>query len=194
MINSVINNFSDHTQLVHNILSNPEKLHAIRDISYEIYDCYKRGNKILIAGNGGSAADAQHMAGELIGQFMYLDRPSVPTIALSTDTSVITSIANDRGFDAIYSRQVEGLGNPGDIYIVISTSGNSTNLVESAKVAKGKGMIVYGLLGKDGGILRDLCNYAFIVESDSTPRIQEIHLLVYHTICEIVEKLVKYDE
>ncbi len=147
----------------------------------------ERGNKILIAGNGGSAADAQHWAAEFIGRYK-MERASLPAIALSTDTSALTAIGNDYGYEVVFSRQLEGLGSQGDLFIAISTSGNSQNLIKAIEVAKSKGIQVFGLLGKDGGKMKELCDYALVVPSNNTPRVQETHLVIYHTICEEVEK------
>jgi len=156
-------------------------------ISLAIIDAYERNNKILIAGNGGSAADSQHISGELVNKF-YHERKALSAISLSTDTSVITSWANDKHYDYVFERQVEAHGKPGDILIVISTSGNSQNLVNAVHKAREMKMITISLLGKSGGRLKGLCDYEIIVPSQDTPRIQEAHQVIYHTICEIVEK------
>ena len=153
----------------------------------EITECYKKHNKVLIFGNGGSAADAQHIAAELIGRFKK-ERKSLPAIALTTDTSVISSLANDYSFEKIFSRQCESLVTKGDIVIGISTSGESTNVKKGLKVAKEKGAITIGLLGKNGGSISQLTDISIIIKSDSTPRIQEGHRVVYHIICDQVEK------
>ncbi|MDD4151407.1 MAG: D-sedoheptulose 7-phosphate isomerase [Candidatus Gracilibacteria bacterium] len=166
------------------IEKNEQKLEEIINL---IKKTFEEGNKLLIAGNGGSAADSQHWAAEFISRYK-LERKSLPAIALSTDTSALTAIGNDYSFDKVFSRQVEGLGNTGDIFIGLSTSGNSKNILEAMKVAKEKGIICIGLLGKDGGLIKGLCDYSLIVESNDTPRIQETHLVIYHTICEEVEK------
>ncbi len=150
----------------------------------------KNGGKILIAGNGGSASDAQHFAGELVGRFL-LERKALPAIALNTDTSVMTSIGNDYSYDTIFSRQVEALGKKGDIFFGISTSGNSKNIVEATLKAKEQGLITIGLLGRDGGKLKDICDFSLIVPFDSTARIQEVHIMTIHLICELVEKDLK---
>ncbi|NQZ85565.1 MAG: D-sedoheptulose 7-phosphate isomerase [Nanoarchaeales archaeon] len=158
----------------------------ISNIVKKVIDCLKSGNKILICGNGGSAADSQHFAAELIGRYK-LERVSLPAIALTTDTSIITAIGNDYGYDKIFSKQVEGLGQKGDILIGISTSGNSQNILEAYNVAKSRGVTCIGLLGRDGGEMAELGDLNFIVPSNNTPRIQEAHILVIHTICEIME-------
>ncbi len=147
----------------------------------------KNGNKILICGNGGSAADSQHFAAEIVGRFEK-ERKGYPAIALTTDTSALTAIGNDYGFDKIFSRQVEALGEKGDILIGISTSGNSQNVIEAVKVAKQMGLFTVGFLGKDGGKLKDLVDYPFIVKHESTARIQEVHLTLEHTLCKIIDE------
>jgi D-sedoheptulose 7-phosphate isomerase len=146
----------------------------------------KFGNKLLICGNGGSAADSQHFAAEVVGRFEK-ERRGFSAIALTTDTSALTAIGNDYGFDKVFSRQVEALGQKGDILIGISTSGNSKNVIEAVKVAKGLGIFTVGLLGKDGGQLKDLVDKAFIVRSNNTARIQEIHITFIHAICRVLD-------
>jgi len=146
----------------------------------------KLGNKLLICGNGGSAADSQHFAAEVVGRFEK-ERKGFSAIALTTDTSALTAIGNDYGFDKVFSRQVEALGQKGDILIGISTSGNSKNVIEAVKVAKGLGIFTVGLLGKDGGQLKDLVDKAFIVRSINTARIQEVHITFIHAICRVLD-------
>jgi phosphoheptose isomerase (EC 5.3.1.-) len=146
----------------------------------------KFGNKLLICGNGGSAADSQHFAAEVVGRFEK-ERKGFSAIALTTDTSALTAIGNDYGFDKVFSRQVEALGQKGDILIGISTSGNSKNVIEAVKVAKGLGIFTVGLLGKDGGQLKDLVDKAFIVRSNNTARIQEVHITFIHAICRVLD-------
>jgi D-sedoheptulose 7-phosphate isomerase len=146
----------------------------------------KAGYKILICGNGGSAADSQHFAAEIVGRFEK-ERKGYPAIALTTDTSALTAIGNDYGFDRIFSRQVEALGEKGDILIGISTSGNSENVIKAVEVAKGMGIFTVGFLGKDGGKLKEVVDKAFIVKHSSTARIQEVHLTLEHTLCKIID-------
>lgn len=146
-----------------------------------------RGGKILLAGNGGSAADAQHIAAEFVGRFVR-ERMSLPAIALTTDTSALTAIANDYGFDAIFARQIAGLGNKNDVFIGISTSGNSPNIVRAVAAAREKGLKIVIFSGRDGGILRGAADVEIIVPSDVTARIQEMHILVGHIICEFVDE------
>ncbi len=172
------------------IEENEEKL---KEAIEKIIEALERGNKILICGNGGSAADAQHFAAELVGRFK-LERKGLPAIALTTDTSILTAIGNDYSFDNIFERQVEALGKEGDVLIGISTSGNSENVIRAVKKAKELNIYTIGLLGKGGGKLKDLVDLALIVPSNNTPRIQECHVTIYHVICEEVEKRLFSDQ
>ena len=156
----------------------------------EITKTLRNGKKIILFGNGGSAADAQHIAAELIGRFK-LKRDSLPAISLTTDSSVITSIANDFSFDEIFSRQCESLVSNGDTVIGISTSGNSKNVFNGLKVSKSIGATTIGLLGNDGGIIKNIVDIPITVESSSTSNIQEAHRVIYHIICQIVESEMK---
>ena len=151
-----------------------------------IENAYRSGKKILIAGNGGSAGDAQHIAAELVSRFFY-DRPGLPAIALTTDSSMLTAIGNDYGFDLLFSRQVQAQGNEGDIFIGISTSGNSKNVIEAVNEAKKKKIYTIALCG-DSGELRNISDMALEAPSDCTPYIQECHILIGHIICALVEK------
>jgi D-sedoheptulose 7-phosphate isomerase len=146
----------------------------------------KSGGKLLIFGNGGSAADSQHIAGELVNKFLQ-QRRALPAIALTTDGGVLTCIANDTGFENIFARQIEALGNSGDVCLAISTSGQSANIVVACEQARSQGIKVIGLLGRDGGKVAPLCDLALIVPSDDTQRIQETHNLIGHILCELVE-------
>ena len=152
-----------------------------------IAEALKAGKKVLFFGNGGSAADAQHMACELIGRYKK-ERKALPAIALSTNTSNLTAISNDYSFDDIFSRQIEGLGQKGDIAFGISTSGNSRNVIKAIELAKKQGLKTIGLLGCDGGKIKDISDLSIIVPAKSTPRIQESHLTIEHIICELVEE------
>ncbi len=162
------------------------KFDIIERIANLILYAIKNGNKLMICGNGGSAADAQHMAAEFVNRFLK-ERKPLAAIALSTDTSNITSIANDYSFDEIFSKQVEAIGKKGDILVGISTSGNSKNVLKAFEVAKNMGITTIGILGKDGGEIAKISDLNFIVNSSTTPRIQEIHIFVIHTICQMVE-------
>ena len=151
------------------------------------FNALKNNKKILIAGNGGSAADAQHFSAELTGRFKN-ERISLPAIALTTDTSAMTAIANDYGYEYVFSRQLEGLGNEGDVFIGISTSGNSQNVINAINKAKEKNIKIITLTGKDGGKMKNLGDINVIIPSNNTPIIQEMHIMVLHMICEIIEE------
>ncbi|MBT2145638.1 MULTISPECIES: D-sedoheptulose 7-phosphate isomerase [unclassified Rhodanobacter] len=149
-------------------------------------EALKRGNKLLFAGNGGSAADAQHWAGELVSRFNF-DRPGLAAIALTTDTSILTAIGNDYGYDYIFARQIEALGRGGDLLFAISTSGNSKNIVRAIKAARDAGIGVIGFTGRGGGAMADLCDVCFRMPSGETPKIQEGHEFLGHLICGLIE-------
>ena len=180
-------------QLIHTIkcLSSIQTQWSVVDticsVSNLIIDAYRHGNKTLIAGNGGSAADAQHLAGEFVSKF-YFDRPGLPSIALTTDTSILTAIGNDYGYERLFARQIEANGNKGDVFIGISTSGNSKNIIEALKTCKKKDITTVGFTGASGGEMAALCSYCIKVPSTETPRIQETHIVVGHIICSIVEE------
>lgn len=164
-----------------------EKIILISEI---IIDALRNGNKVLIAGNGGSAADSQHIAAEFVGRFA-LERKGLPAIALTTDSSNLTSISNDYSFDDVFSRQIEALGNKNDVFVGISTSGNSKNIINAVNMSKQQGLKTICLLGKDGGKLKNLCDYNITFNYSETARVQEHHILTYHLICEFVEKAMK---
>ncbi|MEA2098845.1 MAG: D-sedoheptulose 7-phosphate isomerase [Campylobacterota bacterium] len=169
------------------IYENNSVIDVIERISKLCIELYKGNNKTILAGNGGSAADAQHIAAELVGRYGF-DRPSIPSLALTTDTSSLTAIGNDYGYDKIFSRQLEGMGQDGDIFIGISTSGNSQNIINAFEVAKNKNILTVALVGKDGGMMAKIADIALVVPSNSTPRIQESHILIGHILCDIIEK------
>jgi len=154
-----------------------------------IVECINKKNKIVLFGNGGSAADAQHIAAEFVGRF-EIDRESFPAIALTTDSSVITSLANDYSYDMVFSRQCESLISQGDVAIGISTSGNSKNVENGLITAKKKGAITIGLLGNNGGKIKNVVDIPIIVDSSSTAKVQEVHRVIYHIICENVERII----
>ncbi|MCK5130437.1 MAG: D-sedoheptulose 7-phosphate isomerase [Clostridiales bacterium] len=158
----------------------------IINIIKAIITSYKNEGKVILLGNGGSAADAQHIAAEFVGRFA-VNRPPLPAIALTTDSSILTAVGNDYGFNKIFARQVEAIVNENDVVIGISTSGNSPNVLEALKVAKGKGATIIGFSGV-GGKLSDIVDISFNVPSNNTPRIQEVHITVLHIICDQVEK------
>lgn len=186
MKNSIEKIVEEHISCI-NKLGNENYVNVIEKIVCFQIEALKQGGKILIAGNGGSASDAQHYAGEIVGRFL-LERRALPAIALNTDTSVLTCIGNDYGFNSIFSRQVEALGLQGDIFVGISTSGNSQNIIEAINMAKNKKMVTIGLVGNDGGKISQLCDVSLIIPSKITARIQEAHIIAIHTICELVEK------
>ena len=169
------------------IYNNDDLLNKIVEVAQKCVKLYKGSNKTILAGNGGSAADAQHIAAELVGRYGF-DRPSIPSLALTTDTSNLTAIGNDYGYDKVFSRQLEGMGQEGDIFIGISTSGNSKNLLNAFEVAKEKNILSVALVGKDGGNMAKSADISLVVPSNSTPRIQESHILIGHILCDIIEK------
>jgi D-sedoheptulose 7-phosphate isomerase len=160
---------------------------AVARVGVAMVEALQRGNTLLFAGNGGSAADSQHIAGEFISRF-HFDRPALPAIALTVDTSVLTAIGNDYGYELVFSRQIDALGRRGDIFVAISTSGNSPNILAGIAAAKKKGIMVVGLTGRSGGKMKSMCDECLCVPSDETPRIQEGHLVTYHLLCGFVEE------
>jgi len=148
---------------------------------------FRSNNKLLVMGNGGSAADAQHFVGEIVGRFK-MERSALPAVALSTDTSILTAIGNDYGFDLVFRRQVEALAARGDAVVGISTSGNSPNVLAALQLAQERGCRTISLLGRDGGRIKDACELSLIVPSDDTPRIQEGHITIIHIVCDLVER------
>ena len=165
-----------------------EQLHAKIEEAVEVISAaFAKGNKVLFCGNGGSASDAQHLAAEFSGRF-YKDRKALPAEALHCNTSYLTAVANDYGFEHVYARLVEGTGNEGDVLVAFSTSGNSENIVQALKVARQKKMSTIGFTGLHGGVMNDYCNLIFLAPSKITPRIQECHILLGHIICELVEE------
>jgi D-sedoheptulose 7-phosphate isomerase len=158
----------------------------ISDVGIAMQECIRNGGKILIMGNGGSAADSQHIAAEIVGRFKK-ERKGLPAIALTTDTSIITSVGNDYGYHYIFARQVEALCRPEDLVIGITTSGNSANVVNAIEAANAIGATTIGMTGGTGGKLNDLCKYNIVIPSDVTARIQEAHIFVGHSLCEILE-------
>ncbi|WP_187647928.1 D-sedoheptulose 7-phosphate isomerase [Nitrosophilus labii] len=167
---------------------------VVEELKFHIYtasiicvEALKNQKKILLFGNGGSAADAQHLAAELVGRFKK-ERRSLPAIALTTDTSALTAIGNDYGFEEVFARQLDGLANEGDVAIGISTSGNSENVLRALEIAKTKGCKTIGLSGRDGGKMAALCDANIVVPSNETPRIQEMHIMIGHIICNVIDE------
>ncbi|MDR1653377.1 MAG: D-sedoheptulose 7-phosphate isomerase [Prevotellaceae bacterium] len=187
MNNNIIEQIKKSIEVKQLLLSDAGLLAKIENATQMITTAYRNGNKTLLAGNGGSAADAQHIAGEFVSKF-YFDRPGIASIALTTDTSIITAIGNDYGYDKLFARQVQAQGVTGDVFIGISTSGNSENIVKALAVCKEKGIISVGLTGSNQGKMDDLCDICIKVPSCETPRIQESHILIGHIICCIVEE------
>lgn len=188
MLKEIKDIIRDSINVKSSLLEDEELISNILKAVNIVVSSLRAGKKLLIAGNGGSAADSQHIAAELIGRLNIKDRNPIPAIALTTDTSILTAISNDFGYEFVFEKQIQALANPGDIFLVISTSGNSINLVNAVNKAKNLGMISIGLLGKDGGKLKDLVDIPIIVRHSNTQRIQESHLLIEHIICELVEQ------
>ena len=191
MESEIIGFIAEHLEVVNLLKTNIEE---IKKITEELIWCFKRGNKVLIFGNGGSAADAQHFAAELVNDYK-IKRASLPVLALTTNTSALTSISNDSSFDNVFVKQVEAFANKGDVAVIFTTSdaeekdhGHSTNIYKGVIAAKNKGAKVIGFLGEKGVKISKLVDLAFIVKSKNTPRVQECHELAYHIISELVEK------
>lgn len=184
MKQTITNEFQSHLETINNVINHMED--QLADASELAVETLKNGNKILLCGNGGSAADAQHIAAELTGRYKT-ERRGLPGIALTTDTSALTAIGNDYGYDRVFDRQVESLANKGDLIIGISTSGNSGNVISALKVGKELGCKTLGFTGKNGGAMNEICDINLVVPSNNTPRIQEMHILFGHTICQIID-------
>ena len=168
------------------ILNNPVLLETINQVVDQVTAAFQNGKRIYFCGNGGSAADAQHLAAEFSGRF-YTDRKALPAEALDCNTSYLTAVANDYGYDVVYSRMIDGIGEAGDMLIGLSTSGNSINIMKAFEVAKAKGIITVAFTGESGGKMKDLARYLINVPSGDTPRIQESHITIGHIICQLVE-------
>ncbi len=187
MKNEIARIIRESISLKNEILSNNLQLESIETAANTIIDCYKNGKKVLFCGNGGSAADAQHLAAELSGRF-YFNRPPLQAEALHVNTSFLTAVANDFGFDFTFARMVEAWGKSGDVLVALSTSGNSPNILKAIDAAHTLGMTIIGFTGNGGGKMADICNVLINITSTNTPRIQEAHILIGHIICEQVEK------
>lgn len=181
------NYINDSLEIKTLILNDKDFLANVSAVAGEIIECYKKGGKVLLAGNGGSAADAQHIACEFVSKFCF-ERQGLPAIALTVNTSLLTAIGNDYGYEKIFSKQIEASGNNGDIFIAISTSGNSKNIIDAINEAKRKGLKTIGMVGHNACKMDDICDYVLKVPSCETPKIQEIHIMLGHIICAIVEK------
>jgi len=176
--------FAESIEVKHETLK--KNLTPIIDAAQVIITAFKAGHKLFFCGNGGSAADSQHIAAEFVGRFQK-ERKAWPAIALTTDSSALTALGNDYSFDIVFSRQLQALGQKGDVLIAISTSGNSKNILEAVKQSKAMGITTVGVTGGSGGLLANLCDIPIIAASHKTARIQESHLVIFHTICELVE-------
>jgi D-sedoheptulose 7-phosphate isomerase len=182
----IIESINESIQTKHRILDDAHLVEVIREVADTCAETFCDGNKVLFCGNGGSAADAQHLAAEFSGRFNY-DRAPLPSEALHVNTSYLTAVANDYSFSEVYSRILNGIGNEGDVLIAISTSGNSANIIRALETAREIGIITVGLTGATGGKMKDLCDFLINVPSTETPRIQESHIMIGHIICEYVE-------
>lgn len=187
MKNYIQRQIADSAATKQAILENEALIDVIVSVAQACVAVYRNGKKTLLAGNGGSAADAQHIAAELVGRYGF-DRPSLPSLALTTDSSNLTAIGNDYGYDKVFSRQLEGMAQEGDLFIGISTSGNSQNVINAFESAKERGVTTVALVGRDGGKMAEMADYAIIIPSNATPRIQESHILIGHILCDIIEK------
>lgn len=184
-MNRIEDAFDRHAELLARVRLMSGQISQLAD---SVIDTLERGNKILLCGNGGSAADAQHIAAELTGRFLEKDRRPLPAIALTTDTSALTAVGNDFGFDSVFSRQVEALAVKGDMLIGLTTSGNSNNVIAALEMARKLGCVTVALTGGDGGRARLATEFCLAVPSQETPRIQEIHILLGHILCDLVDQ------
>src|SRR5579863_9426693 len=175
------------------LLQNTEIISSVAKVSELLIDAFRTGYKVILFGNGGSAADAQHIAAEFVGRFAF-DRPALPALALSVNTSCVTAIGNDYGFDLVFSRQIEALAHPGDLAIGISTSGNSANVLQGLEKARKIGLGTVALTGCTGGKLKNAVDYCICAPSNETPRIQECHILIGHIISELVEETIFHEQ
>ena len=183
----ILEQVDELTQVNQKMFSDKLLISKLAEVSSICINTFKKDGKLLIAGNGGSAADAQHFAGELVSRFLF-DRPALSATALTTDSSILTAIGNDYGYEDVFARQIQAHGRSGDVFIAISTSGNSSNILKAIQTAKAIGLVVIGLTGRSGGKMKDMCDVCLCAPSDSTPRIQECHLFFEHTLCACIEE------
>lgn len=183
------NQITEAQRVMTSMLTEPVLLEIVEAASRACIECLQNGGKILLAGNGGSAADAQHIAGEFVSRFAF-DRHGLAAIALTTDTSILTAIGNDYGYDKLFARQIQALGQKGDVFIGYTTSGKSPNILLALKEARLRGLICIGLTGNRGGPILELCDYLLEVPSADTPKIQEGHLVLGHILCGLVENTI----
>ena len=176
-------------ELLENMASDTVLQENLRRAALTCINCLRSGGKIMLAGNGGSAADAQHIAGELVSRFIF-DRPGLPALALTTDTSILTAIGNDYGYEHLFARQIQALGRRGDVLIAYSTSGKSANILRAVEAARDKGMETIGYTGNRGGPMQNLCDILLEVPSSETPKIQEGHLVLGHILCGLIENAI----
>ena len=188
MIEKIKNIISSSIAVKQSVLSDINLVSTVENIAVEMVKCLKQGGRIYFCGNGGSAADAQHLAAEFSGRF-YTDRKALPAEALHCNTSYLTAVANDYSYDVVYARLIEGIANDGDFVVGLSTSGNSANIVKAFEAALSKKVVTVGFTGKDGGKMKPLSDYLLNVPSTDTPRIQESHIMLGHIICQMVEEL-----
>jgi D-sedoheptulose 7-phosphate isomerase len=185
-ISTITHQIKSSISVKQKILDDINVVKSIQDAANLCISAYLSSNRLLIAGNGGSASDAQHIAAELVSRFEY-DRPGLPSLALTTDTSILTAVGNDYGYEAIFSRQLQAHAKPSDIFLAISTSGNSNNIIAAAEYANKNQIQTIGLTGNTGGKLKSLCEICICVPSDNTARIQEAHILIGHILCKAIE-------
>lgn len=185
MNQEIMSQFAAHRNLLDRV--EREMTPQIVEMVTMLADTFTRGGKLLVMGNGGSAADSQHFVAEIVSRFR-MERRGLPAIALSTDTSILTAIGNDYGFDRVFRRQIEALAVSGDMVVGISTSGNSANVMQAFELAREKGCRTVGLLGNDGGSIRSYCDLPLIVPTGDTPRVQEVHITIIHIVCDLLEK------
>lgn len=182
----ITSKIQESQQVMSSMLADDALLERLEAAANECIDAMRSGNKVLLAGNGGSAADAQHIAGEFVSRFAF-DRPGLPAMALTTDTSILTAIGNDYGFERLFARQVQAHGQAGDVFIGYTTSGKSRNILLALQEAKARGLVTIGLTGNLGGPVQELCDYLLEVPSTDTPRVQEGHAVLGHILCGLVE-------
>ena len=189
----VISSIEESIAAKRRLLGNSEAIATMAGVSEILIDAFRKGNKLFLFGNGGSAADAQHIAAEFVGRFAF-DRPALPALALSVNSSCVTAIGNDYGFEVVFERQLEALGRAGDVAIGISTSGNSRNVLTALSAATRMGMQTVALTGNTGGKMKDCADFCICAPSEETPRIQECHILIGHVIAELVEQTIFYEQ
>lgn len=186
-MNPILDHLRQSRDIIEAALGDPRFIAAIEASIAAIAEALARGNKLLVAGNGGSAADAQHIAGELLSRLNY-DRMPTAALALTTDSSVLTAVGNDYGYEHVFARQILGLGRKGDVFLAISTSGRSPNVLRAIEAAKRQGLTVIGFTGKTGGAMAGICDIVLHAPSDSTPLVQQVHITAAHIVCGLVEE------